>query len=271
MQEPTVIAHALAVLATPDPAAKAELSIVAGRLAADGMLRIVGTPPEHLPDRPARPEKPLLCLPKDMPRRRKAGSEAGRIALLHALAHIELNAIDLAWDIIVRFAPGLSTDESEEFARDWIGVAADEGRHFLMLQKRLRDYGHSYGDLPAHDGLWESAQLTSHDLLARLAVVPLVHEARGLDVTPAMIEQLKNAGDPESAAIVQTIHDEEIAHVAAGHKWFLRGCTKKQLDPQATWQKLVGDFFTGSLKKPFNDNSRKKAGFPSDWYEPLAQ
>jgi uncharacterized ferritin-like protein (DUF455 family) len=260
---------ALAALHEKDPETKAGTGQLAlDQIARHGMPELgAGTPPE----RPGRPEKPQLCLPKDMPRRRKAQSEGGRMALLHALAHIELNAIDLAWDIIARFAPALPAEDRLEFAHDWMKVAADEGRHFLMIQKRLGEYGMRYGDLPAHDGLWESAEVTSHDVLARLAVVPLVHEARGLDVTPGMITQLRMAGDDRSAEIVQTIHDEEIAHVATGHKWFVSICTKKRLEPRAAWQKLVNDYFTGSLKKPFNDASREKAGFTSDWYEPLAQ
>lgn len=268
---PTVSPYTLAqaVLEESNPETKAALSAQA--LASMAQTHLDLTPSGKPPERPARPAKPELRLPRDMPRRRKAQSLQGRIALLHALAHIELNAIDLAWDIILRFAPCLPDAEQEEFIRDWAGVAADEGRHFMLLQARLREYGTSYGDLPAHDGLWESATMTAHDLLARLAVVPLVLEARGLDVTPGMIVQLRQAGDEASAAIVATIHDEEIAHVAAGHKWFLRVCTKKRLDPQDTWQKLVQEFFKGALKKPFNAASRERAGFPSDWYEPLAQ
>lgn len=222
------------------------------------------------PLRPARPEKPPLLRPKDMPRRRKAQTREGRIALLHALAHIELNAIDLAWDIILRFHKNVAHDLRSEFVQDWLSVAVDEARHFLLLAQRLDFYNVAYGDLPAHDGLWESAALTADDLLARLAVVPLVLEARGLDVTPAMSAQLKTAGDDESAAALQTIHDEEIRHVAIGHKWFERVCHLRQLNARETWQTLVKQRFLGTLKMPFNTASRTMAGLLPDWYEPLA-
>ena len=148
------------------------------------------------PDRPARPERPVLLPPREMPRRRNFGSPAGRIALLHALAHIELNAIDLAWDIVGRFpAPELP----RRFFDDWTEIAAEEAEHFALLAARLEGFGARYGDLPAHDGLWEAAVATRHDLLARLAIVPLVLEARGLDVTPEMADRLYRAGDDDSA------------------------------------------------------------------------
>jgi len=161
--------------------------------------------------RPARPGRPRLCPPRDMPRRRNFGTPAGRIALLHALAHIELNAIDLAWDIVARFA---RDDTPHAFCDDWVHVAAEEAEHFALLADRLAALGAAYGELPAHDGLWEAAAATAHDLLARLAVVPLVLEARGLDVTPEMICRLERAGDAGSAAILRCIYEDEIGHVA---------------------------------------------------------
>ena len=168
-----------------------------------------------------------------MPRRRTGGVR-GRIALLHALAHIELNAIDLAWDMVARFGAG----RSWAFIDDWIKVAAEEAKHHALLASRLADYGASYGDLPAHDGLWEAAEMTSHDLLARLAVVPLVLEARGLDVTPAMMAALERVGDAESAAVVGTILTEEITHVAtavAGSKRFVGNADGSRSPPGKTW------------------------------------
>ncbi len=219
-------------------------------------------PPRH----PARPDRPELRRPGDMPKRRPGGLR-GRIALLHALAHIELNAIDLAWDLIARFAgeplPCTLID-------DWVGVAAEEAKHFGLLAGRLADLGAAYGDLPAHDGLWQAAEETAHDLLARLAVVPLVLEARGLDVTPAMIERLKAAGDPESAAVLEVIHDEEIGHVAVGKRSFDYVCEKRGLDPLPTWQALVQRHFKGRLKGPFNAEARDQAGLPAAFYTPLA-
>ena len=202
-----------------------------------------------------------------MPKRRNFGSPAGRVALLHALAHIELNAIDLAWDIIARFAePGLPRD----FAEDWVGVAAEEAEHFALLAARLAALGAAYGDLPAHDGLWEAAAATAHDLLARLAVVPLVLEARGLDVTPEMIRRLERAGDDDSAAILDRIYREEIGHVAVGVRWFEWLCRERRVDAEAAFHECVRRHFTGTLKPPFNRAARDDAGFPTRYYELLA-
>ena len=219
------------------------------------------------PGRPARPRRPELHPPRDMPRRRNFGTPAGRIALLHALAHIELNAIDLAWDLVARFA---STRLPLAFYADWVGVAAEEAEHFALLAGRLEALGAAYGSLPAHDGLWEAAAATAHDVIARLAVVPLVLEARGLDVTPAMIHRLERAGDADSAALLTLIYRDEIGHVAVGLRWFEHLCREKRLAPCATFQDRVGRYFTGALKPPFNRPARDRAGFPADYYEPLA-
>jgi uncharacterized ferritin-like protein (DUF455 family) len=219
------------------------------------------------PPRPARPERPLLRPPRDMPKRRNFGSPAGRLALLHALAHIELNAIDLAWDIAARF---VGADLPCAFFDDWVGVAAEEAEHFALLASRLNALGGFYGALPAHDGLWEAAAATAHDLLARLAVVPLVLEARGLDVTPEMMLRLQRAGDPESAAVLERIYRDEVGHVAVGVRWFERLCRARDLDPAATYRDRVRRHFAGLLKPPFNREARDRAGFPAAYYEPLA-
>ncbi|MBV8120241.1 MAG: ferritin-like domain-containing protein [Alphaproteobacteria bacterium] len=219
------------------------------------------------PPRPARPLFPRLLLPRDMPKRRNFGSFAGRKALIHALAHIELNAIDLAWDMVARFAQeGLP----REFFDDWVRIGADEAHHFRLLAARLEDFGACYGDLPAHDGLWEAAAATSHDLLARLAVVPLVLEARGLDVTPQIAARLDRAGDRESAAVLQIIYEQEIGHVAVGRRWFNFLCHARELVPRDVFHDRVKRFFKGELKPPFNRAARDAAGFPPDYYEPLA-
>jgi uncharacterized ferritin-like protein (DUF455 family) len=202
-----------------------------------------------------------------MPRRRAGGSHAHRIALLHAIAHIELNAIDLAWDLVARFA---REDLPREFFDDWVAVAAEEAKHHALLALRLAALGAAYGDLPAHDGLWEAAQATAHDLLARLAVVPLVLEARGLDVTPGMIERLRRFDDGESAAVLQVIYDDEIGHVAAGRRWFEWLCRRRGVAPAATYQALVRAHFKGALKPPFNRAGRDAAELPAAFYEPLA-
>ncbi|MBI1208318.1 MAG: DUF455 family protein [Azospirillum sp.] len=266
MVEPATLAEAaLAVLTTPLPADKVRLTGEAA--AAWRARRVTAIGQAALPDRPARPASPELRPPREMPKRRKAGSLAGRIALLHALAHIELNAIDLAWDLLARFA---AEAMPQRFFDDWVGVAADEARHFALLDRRLTDLGAHYGALPAHDGLWEASQATAHDLAARLAVVPMVLEARGLDVTPAMILSLHRAGDEVSAGLLQIIHDDEIGHVAAGCRWFTHLCACRGLEPAATWQALVRQNFKGLVKPPFNRQSRTAAGFAEPWYLALA-
>lgn len=219
-----------------------------------------------MPDRPNRPARPELRLPRDMPRRSFKG-ERGRIALLHSLAHIELNAIDLAFDLVGRFA---GEALPPIFFDDWISVGDDEARHFTMLQTRLAAHGSAYGDHPAHDGLWQAAEETRHDLLARLAVVPMVLEARGLDVTPAMIARLTAAGDFESAKMLETIYEEEKTHVSAGTRWFGHLARERGLDPEAAFHVLVKRHFRGALKPPFNTQARREAGLEPGFYEPLA-
>ena len=261
----TLAAGAVAILGTPDPAAKAAASLDLAAAWSAGTTTIgVAEPPPH----PARPVRPELRPPREMPKRRNFGSPPGRVALIHSLAHIELNAIDLAWDIIARFAGiGLPRD----FFDDWAGVAAEEARHFLLLSARLADFGSRYGDLPAHDGLWEAAAATAGDLLARLAVVPLVLEARGLDVTPEMSARLERAGDTQSAALLRVIYQQEIGHVAIGRRWFDRLCRAQGLIPEQVFHDRVRRFFKGELKAPFNHAARAAAGFPARYYEPLAR
>jgi uncharacterized ferritin-like protein (DUF455 family) len=254
----------VAILATADPATKAAASRALAAAWREGAMALGDA---AAPPRPARPARPLLRPPKEMAKRRAFGSPAGRIALLHALAHIELNAIDLAWDLVARFA---STGLPRGFFDDWVDVAAEEACHFELLTTRLAELGAGYGDLPAHDGLWEASVATADDLLARLAVVPLVLEARGLDVTPEMAARLERVGDSESAAILNRIYRDEIRHVATGLRWFDRLCWARGLSPQAVFQDRVRRFFKGDLKPPFNHQARTAAGFHRDYYEPLA-
>jgi uncharacterized ferritin-like protein (DUF455 family) len=228
-------------------------------------LRRGATPP---PDRPARPDRPVLCPPRDVPRRRITASTAGRVALIHAIAHIELNAVDLALDMACRF---VGESLPDDFYHDWLGVADDEARHFLMLDDRLGQFGATYGDLPAHDGLWQAADATKHDLLARLAIAPLVLEARGLDVTPAMIDRLIAVGDEETAAALGIIMRDEVGHVAVGKRWFDYVCGLRRLDPVSTWHSLVKRYFHGDLKPPFNIAARQAARFAAAFYGPLAE
>ena len=257
---------AIAVLAAPEPSEKLRLTHAAAGAWAAGAIGEVGTAAP--PRRPARPARPALKAPREMPRRRSGRSESGRKALFHALAHIELNAVDLAWDLIARFT---GEDLPRAFYDDWVAVADDEARHFALLSQRLTALGAAYGDLPAHDGLWEAAEETAHDLLARLAVVPLVLEARGLDVTPGLIAKLETAGDAQGAAMLRVILEEEIVHVAAGKRWFDFLCAKRGLAPAPTWRALVRRHFKGALKPPFNTEARRAAGLAPSFYEAPAR
>lgn len=224
----------------------------------------------NLEDSPARPEKPVTVSPRDVPRR-GLGTVTGRIYLLHAIAHIEFNAIDLAADMICRFSHDARIDDAarEGFISDWISVCDDEARHFSLINTRLNDLGAAYGDQPAHNGLWEAALATRHDLLARLAIAPMVLEARGLDVTPAMISKLKQVGDLESARILQIIYDDEIGHVEIGSKWFGYICTKMGKSPETSFHELVRNHYSGVLKPPFNEKARTSAGLTPSFYTPL--
>ena len=265
MDTPTSLSDAACgVLGCPDPAEKARLTAAFVTAWRDGAIEDIGQ--EQPPDRPARPEEPALKAPRELAKRKITQAPAGRIALLHALAHIELNAIDLAWDIIARFH---AAELPRGFYDDWLLVAEEEAKHYSLLAERLDALGSHYGALPAHDGLWQAAQDTSHDLLARLAVVPLVLEARGLDVTPAMIQRLKAVNDEESAAVLEVIYRDEIGHVAIGRRWFLWACQARQLDPRKAWADAVRRHFKGQLKPPFNEAARRQAGLEPEDYLPL--
>jgi len=209
----------------------------------------------------------VLLPPREMPKRRAGGERASRVALLHAIAHIELNAIDLAWDLIARFA---DAELPRAFFDDWVAVADEEAAHHALLSARLAELGAAYGDLPAHDGLWEAAAATASDFLARLAVVPLVLEARGLDVTPAMIARLERGGDEASASVLRRIYRDEIGHVAVGRRWFEWACARHGFPAVETYQALVRRHFKGVLKAPFNEEARGAAGFHAAFYAPLA-
>ncbi|MDQ2089043.1 ferritin-like domain-containing protein [Marimonas arenosa] len=219
-------------------------------------------PPLH----PARPAQPELLDPRDVPRRRP-GSPQGRIALLHAVAHIELNAVDLHWDIVARF-----TDISMPlgFFDDWVKAADEESKHFNLICDCLEAMGSHYGALPAHAGMWRAAEDTVDDIMGRLAVVPMVLEARGLDVTPGMIEVFRNAGEDRTVAALEVIYAEEVGHVAYGSKWFHFLCGRHDIDPKDEFHRLVRRYFHGALKPPFNEEKRAEAGLPPDFYWPLA-
>lgn len=218
-----------------------------------------------LPLRPGRPDRPALVPPRMM-EKRSLHTVKGRIALLHAIAHIELNAVDLALDIVARFA---SEPVPNSFFDGWMQVAFEEAKHFRMVRTRLVELGADYGDLPAHDGLWQAAHSTRNDLTARLAVVPLILEARGLDVTPSLQAKMVETGDLESAAILDVIYRDEKGHVAIGAKWFRFLCARERKDPARTFQDLVRANFRGALKAPFNDIARAEAGLTPSFYRSL--
>ena len=219
-----------------------------------------------MPEEPARPAAPELLPPNRMPKRGKFGSERARIALWHSLAHIEFVAIDLALDIVGRFGEEMG----EEFTSDFLWVAADEAMHFALLARKLESLGSHYGALPAHGGLWQAAHETRNDIAARLAVVPMVLEARGLDVTPATLERVRGAGDEHGARILQRILDDEIRHVGFGTKHFLRLCERGSQNPEERWKSLVRKHFRGAVKPPFNDSARLAAGLSRGFYDDLA-
>ena len=201
-----------------------------------------------------------------MPKRGKFGSERARIALWHSLAHIEFVAIDLALDMAGRFGEEMGA----EFVDDFLDVAADEAMHFALLARKLEALGSRYGALPAHGGLWQAAHQTRNDVAARLAVVPMVLEARGLDVTPATLERAEAAGDAHGAKILARILDDEIRHVRFGTKHFLRCAEANGKIPETMWKSLVREHFRGVVKPPFNDSARLAAGLSRGFYENVA-
>lgn len=243
---------ALGALALADPEAKAAaaLALHAAAPPVDPLAAL--QPPAALPGRPPRPR---LVPPAQVPQRSPFTAE-GRAALLHAIAHIEFNAINLALDACWRFA-GLP----EDFYRDWLRVAAEEARHFRLLAGHLATLGRAYGDFNAHDGLWAMAEKTAADPLARMALVPRTLEARGLDVTPAMQARLAQAGDLRAVEILDVILAEEIGHVAIGNRWYRWLCARDGLDPLATYARLAATHGAPRLKGPFNTAARRAAGF----------
>ncbi|GAB4836328.1 hypothetical protein Ancab_001243 [Ancistrocladus abbreviatus] len=297
-QAETLVKAALRVLNTADPFEKAKLGDALANQWLQGIITRPYDPSLHfnVPDRPARPSSVKLLSPTLMPKRGKAGSLKSRRAIVHSLAHTESWAIDLSWDIIARF--GQQKKMPKEFFTDFVKVAQDEGRHFMLLSARLEELGSFYGALPGHDGLWDSAMATSKDLMARLAIEHCVHEARGLDVLPTTIARFRSGGDDKTAGLLETVvYPEEITHCAAGVKWFkylyLRsrdpapnqnshacpengdeeGETISPENDEGLIQKFhatVRTYFRGPLKPPFNEEARKAAGFDPKWYEPLA-
>lgn len=252
------------VLNTANPQEKVRRTFHYVSLWQDGHITEIGdkTPPRH----PARPKKPELLNPRDMPRRRP-GTTQGRIAFIHSITHIELNAIDIAWDMIARFK---SDHFPKEFYDDWVQVAYDEAVHFQLLNDRLADFDATYGDCPAHNGLWDAALDSMDDVMARCALVPMLLEPRGLDTTPSAVKKLRNIGDDKTADIMQRIGMEELPHVAAGTRWFNFEAKRRGLDAPKTYQDYIRSRFNGILKSPFNEEARTKAGLTPDYYIPVS-
>ncbi len=248
--------HALALLQMSDPVTKA--AAVRAAFDAGGWTIDSEATLAEPPGLPGRPERPRLVPPKDVPTRSPFTAE-GRAALLHAIAHIEFNAINLALDAVWRFA-GLP----EDFYRDWFRVAAEESLHFTLLREHLATLAHDYGDFDAHDGLWTMTARTAHDIVARMALVPRTLEARGLDATPPLQAKLAKAGDARAVAILDVILRDEIGHVAIGNRWYRFVCERAGLDALAIYPGLVERYAAPKLRPPFNDAARRAAGFSEE-------
>ena len=247
---------ALHWLACTDPQAKAQgVQALAARWRAGGMQLEPVAPPANGLAIPGRPLRPILVAPLAAPRRSMASVE-GRATLLHALAHIEFNAINLALDALWRF-----DHMPPAYYTDWLQVAAEEALHFSLLAAHLRAQGYGYGDFPAHNSLWELAERTQHDVLARIALVPRTMEARGLDASPPMRAKLAQAGDQAAAGILDIILRDEIGHVAVGNRWYRWLCTERALDPLSTYAELVATYRAPTPRGPYNLAARRAAGF----------
>lgn len=258
-----VYAYAERCLGSPDVETKLAVSHEAWQACLAGELDF-DAEGEPLPIGFARfPERPRRVDPRDLPRR-GINTLEGRVALLHAVAHIEFSAIQLAWDHLYRFR-GLP----EAYYRDWLRVAAEEAEHFALVRERLRELGADYGDLPAHGGLWSLAEDTAYAAAARMALVPRFMEARGLDVTPRMIERLRQAGDERSVAILERILHDEVGHVALGSQWFRWICGQHSVDPEEEYFSLVQRHLRGQVRGPFNAELRRCAGFSARELERL--
>lgn len=260
----TVGAAIRGALLTGEPSAKV---MAARKVARDWRLgRLAWHFDVAMPERPSWPVAVELMPANRMPKRGRGGSLRNLTALWHSLAHIEFVAIDLALDMAGRFGARMG----EIFVSDFLSVAADEAMHFALIARRLAALGSHYGALPVHDGLWEAAHATRHDVAARLAVVPMVLEARGLDVTPATLARVRASGDEPGARILERILDDEIRHVAVGAKHFRETCVSSDETPRQIWQFLVRKHFRGALKPPFNDSARHAAGLSRSWYAGVA-
>ena len=247
--------EAACCLALADPEEK---GVCVARLLADweeGTLVLEPVPFPSPGPEAGRPGRPRLVPPRELPRRR-LGSLEGRAAMIHAIAHIEFNAINLALDALCRFQR-----MPRDYYADWLRVAGEEALHFSLVRQRLRDLGFDYGDFPAHNGLWELAQQTADDPLVRMAMVPRVMEARGLDVTPGIMEKFRAVGDDETVAVLEIILRDEIGHVEAGSRWFRHLCEERDLDAEQTYFELLNHHLHGRVSCPLHRAARLQAGF----------
>ena len=245
MSSTTIFAAAKHCIDACNPDEKCQLATALYRDCQAGLLSYDAQVESESIDSPGRPEKPQLVSPRTLAHR-KLGTPEGRAAFLHAIAHIEFNAVNLACDAVYRFR-----DMPEEYYLDWARVASEEAYHFSLLQQRLVDMDYTYGDFDAHNGLWEMACKTAHDVLVRMALVPRVLEARGLDVTPSMIERLRKLGDEASVEILGIIFRDEIGHVEIGSRWFRFVCEQRGLDSELTFRDLLQEYMRGRMKGPF--------------------
>jgi uncharacterized ferritin-like protein (DUF455 family) len=269
--ESSLVGYALAVLNTPRACDKVALTRQAVECWNSGDLPAWVDTDADAPPMPARDPAIVVCHPGEAPKRGRGGTLASRVALVHSLAHIESWAVDLSWDIIARF--GRQCSMPRDFYDDWAQVALEEARHHELLAKRLTELGSFYGELPCHDGLWQSASETMHSLAARLAVEHATHEARGLDILPQTIARFRAGGDDTTAKLLESvILPEEISHCGKGVRWFTwmacrdTGGALSEEHVAALFHAEVKLHFRGTLKPPFNVAARQQAGFPLSWY-----
>lgn len=251
----SVVDQAHACLMASDVDVKLALTRQTAQQWREGMYSLESSSIVEAIEMAGHPERPVLVRPRDLPRRRLNSSD-GLAAMWHAIAHIEFNAINLAWDAVYRFR-----HMPRQFYDDWVRIADEEAYHFTLIREHLRALGHDYGDFSAHNGLWEMARQTAHDVLVRMALVPRVLEARGLDVTPGIARRLAAAGDDRAEDILAVIFRDEIGHVESGTRWFNYCCAERGLDPETTFFGLLDQYMKGELRGPIQRAARLQAGF----------
>ena len=258
MNHSSLFKRAESCLKASSPLEKIRLSYETSSLWQQQQLSLEKLTPVLKFENPGRPEKPELVPPREL-NRRKITSKEGHAALIHSICHIEFNAINLAWDAVYRFQ-----DMPTQFFDDWVNVAKEETYHFELLSEHLASLGYAYGDFSAHNGLWESALETAFDPMVRMALVPRVLEARGLDVTPGIVKKLEGIGDNRAVEILAIIHHDEIGHVDVGTRWFRYLCEERELNSENVFKELINKYMKGRLRGPFDHAVRKRAGFTEE-------